>query len=456
LVFKYRGHRIVLGAASQAELQRLQAQLKTQSAAIEWLDSMAERPAFLDVGADAGLHSLYAAVARKGLVIAVEPDGVRRSALTENIAANQVAAQVTLLPIPLSDGGQGLSVDQLVASGSVPQPTCIRIGSSAVAAVVLKGAAKALADPRLVGVLIDLQPGTSLDSESSQLLETAGWVLDGEPPADQTMRLYRRRHLATPWARQPSIVHAPTARGRAVLSHVLQRVAAAPVIQEPFPYAVIDDILPADYYAEALEHFPTSTSLRPLSDTGRVNKGAYEERLVVLFNDEDFARMSASQRRFWRDFAGWMYSDVFLNAFVAKFASALGPRLDRILASSDALRVRGDALLVNDQTNYAVGPHTDAPHRLVTFLFYLPKDDSMRDLGTSVYRPKDSNFVCWGGPHHPFEKFEHVRTVEFLPNRLLAFPKTEKSFHGVERIEREGINRPLLINNIRLLNAVTH
>jgi hypothetical protein len=151
-----------------------------------------------------------------------------------------------------------------------------------------------------------------------------------------------------------------------------------------------------------------------------------------------------------------MYSDVFLNAFVAKFASALGPRLDRILASSDALRVRGDALLVNDQTNYAVGPHTDAPHRLVTFLFYLPKDDSMRDLGTSVYRPKDSNFVCWGGPHHPFEKFEHVRTVEFLPNRLLAFPKTEKSFHGVERIEREGINRPLLINNIRLLNAVTH
>jgi hypothetical protein len=134
----------------------------------------------------------------------------------------------------------------------------------------------------------------------------------------------------------------------------------------------------------------------------------------------------------------------------------LEPRLQCILAASDSLKVRGDALLVNDQTNYAVGPHTDAPHRLVTFLFYLPRDTSMRELCTSVYRAKDPSFTCWGGPHHPFEKFDFVRTVEFLPNRLLAFPKTERSFHGVEKIEREGINRPLLINNIRLLNSVTH
>jgi hypothetical protein len=92
----------------------------------------------------------------------------------------------------------------------------------------------------------------------------------------------------------------------------------------------------------------------------------------------------------------------------------------------------------------------------VTFLFYLPKDDSMRELGTSIYRPKEADFVCWDGLHYPHEQFELVRTVEFLPNRLLTFPKTERSFHGVEQIRRENVNRPLLINNIRLLNAVTH
>jgi hypothetical protein len=177
---------------------------------------------------------------------------------------------------------------------------------------------------------------------------------------------------------------------------------------------------------------------------------------VVLFTDEEFERMSGEQQRFWREFAGWMYSDLFLNLFVLKFQHALEPRLRRILADTELLRARGDALLVNDQTNYAIGPHTDAPHRLVTFLFYLPKDDSMKELGTSVYRAKNSNFVCWGGPHHPPDQFDLVRTVEFLPNRLLTFPKTERSFHGVEQIHRANVNRPLLINNIRLLNPVTH
>ena len=80
----------------------------------------------------------------------------------------------------------------------------------------------------------------------------------------------------------------------------------------------------------------------------------------------------------------------------------------------------------------------------------------MRELGTSVYRPKDPAFTCWGGKHHAYEPFDKVATVEFLPNRMMAFPKTERSFHGVEPIKRENVNRPLLINNIRLLNTVTH
>ena len=73
-----------------------------------------------------------------------------------------------------------------------------------------------------------------------------------------------------------------------------------------------------------------------------------------------------------------------------------------------------------------------------------------------MYRPKDPSFVCWGGPHHDYDKFDNVATVEFMPNRLLAFPKTERSFHGVEPIKRPNVDRPLLINNVRVLNKTTH
>lgn len=245
-------------------------------------------------------------------------------------------------------------------------------------------------------------------------------------------------------------------RSRAVLNRVLDRVHRAEVIADPFPYLVVDDVFPPDYYAEMLEQFPRAGSLRPIGETGRVSIDTYRERSVVLFTDAEFSRMTIEQQRFWREFANWMYSEQFLYGFVQKFSDALEPRFTKILASDPALKARGDALLVNDQTNYAIGPHTDAPHRLISFLFYLPADDSMRELGTSIYRPKDPNFVCWGGPHHPFDRFDRTATVEFLPNRLLAFPKTERSFHGVEQIRRQSVNRQLLINNVRLLNSVTH
>jgi precorrin-6B methylase 2 len=457
LVFKRNGARVVLGASSDPLVQELQNTLGAEPEAIEWLDSLPPESTFLDVGSGLGAYALYAAVARQAVVCAVEPDAKRRAGLTDNIAANHVAERVTTLPLEPTDGNDGLSLDQLVAAGTIPAPTFLRVDAGERSFEVLRGAAKLLRAAQLEGLLVRTS-GSESSQDMVRWLVTLGLELKHSPAERLTPNLAFRRAAAVPppWVRQPAIVPAQTARGRSVLRHVLERVAAAQIVEDPFPYSVIDNILPDDYYAEVLAHFPSSESLRPIGETGRVPRGAYEERLVVLFTDDEFARMTDAQQRFWKEFASWMYSDLFLNAFVAKFGRALEPRLSRILETSDALKVRGDALLVNDQTNYAVGPHTDAPHRLVTFLFYLPRDSSMRELGTSVYKAKDPSFTCWGGPHHPFDKFDFVRTVEFLPNRLLAFPKTERSFHGVEKIEREGINRPLLINNIRLLNAVTH
>jgi hypothetical protein len=103
---------------------------------------------------------------------------------------------------------------------------------------------------------------------------------------------------------------------------------------------------------------------------------------------------------------------------------------------------------VSDRTNYAIGPHTDAPHKAATLLFYLPEDEAFRRFGTSFYAPIDGAFRCRGGPHHPFERFRRVKTAEFVPNRLLAFPKSDRCFHGVERVDLPGIDRRLLIYNV--------
>jgi hypothetical protein len=64
--------------------------------------------------------------------------------------------------------------------------------------------------------------------------------------------------------------------------------------------------------------------------------------------------------------------------------------------------------------------------------------------------PRDRTFRCPGGPHHDATDFELVKTVDFVPNRLLAFPKNDHCFHGVERVDLPGIERRLLIYDVQL------
>jgi hypothetical protein len=224
---------------------------------------------------------------------------------------------------------------------------------------------------------------------------------------------------------------------------VVARIAAAPVLREPFAHCVIDEVFPEEFYESIIDHWPEEESWQPLSESGRVSEGAYAQRQVVLMNPEGYARLDPERRAFWeRDVGAWLLGERFLTAVLEKF-------------QKKTEKTAGDALIVSDRNTYAIGPHTDATHRLVSLLFYVPEDETFRRFGTSFYKPLDPNFRCAGGPHYKFERFRRVTTVEFVPNRLVVFPKTDQCFHGVERVDLPGIDRRLLIYNVRLTSLST-
>jgi FkbM family methyltransferase len=506
MVLKHLGHRIVFNTPNAMTAWRVKSLFDKEPDTIRWISQMELGSTLIDIGANVGMYSVFSAITRNMKVYGFEPESQNYALLNANIAANGLSERVVAFPLALSDemkldklylsdfsaggschsfaeqvgfdlkprnaafaqGAFSVTLDQLVASGAVPVPDYVKIDVDGIEHKVIDGAKTTLANPKVKSVLIELN--TKLDEHRAVIdkIGALGFVYD-EAQARGALRkegafegvgefVFRRAEQpqGVDFDKKYRIAPPLHSQGRAVLHHVLRRVEQATVTEQPFPYLVVDNVFPPDYYAQMLEHFPTKDSLRPIAETGRVAENLYKERLVVLFTDDEFARMNVRQQRFWRDFAQWMYADQFLSYFVHRFQPYLEPRLAKIIAADGSLQVKGDALLVNDKTDYAIGPHTDSPRRLVTFLFYLPRDESMRELGTSVYRPKDPSFVCWGGPHHNYDKFDNVATVEFLPNRLLAFPKTERSFHGVEPIKRPNVDRPLLINNVRVLNKVTH
>ena len=88
--------------------------------------------------------------------------------------------------------------------------------------------------------------------------------------------------------------------------------------------------------------------------------------------------------------------------------------------------------LCRDLPGYSIGPHTDSTREPATMLFYLAKDQTMQDHGTSIYLPKTRNFTSDGTVHHNRSDFDLHYTAPYVPNSVFGFVRSDNSFHGVE------------------------
>jgi hypothetical protein len=225
--------------------------------------------------------------------------------------------------------------------------------------------------------------------------------------------------------------------------HLLYKVGNAPVNLWPFPHFYIRDVFPADYYAKMQAMLPDPAALRSLPEVRPVPKDAYKERFVITVAPEALEILPEEKREFWNDLRSWLVGGSFARLMLEKFNPQITQRF-----TGQRIRFYDEALLVQDTTNYALGPHSDATRKVITLLFYLPRDESQKHLGTSIYLPKDRNFRCPGGPHYGREGFERLATMPFLPNSLFVFLKTNNSFHGVEPVQDPDTRRWLLLYDL--------
>jgi len=243
--------------------------------------------------------------------------------------------------------------------------------------------------------------------------------------------------------------------------HVRYQIANAPLRRYPFPHFYVQPVFPEDYYRELLANLPRTEVLTPIGETGSVgvvdrqtgslkaktvSEPRYIADLAVLEEDED-----ARQRgHFWGDLSAWLLADPFRELLIGKFEEGIRERF----GEGAQLHTDVDGRFVRDFNQYLIHPHTDQPKKLVSLLFYLPADDSLRQHGTTLYRPIDSEMRCNGATRHSFDLFRKIATMPFQPNALLGFLKTDRSFHGVEEIRGERIERNVLLYNIYVGKSV--
>lgn len=186
---------IRIGVSSDIEEFRAETYGSKEPETLDWLDGqLQDGDVFMDVGANVGLYSLYAAMARpKSRVYAFEPESQNFARLCRNLALNGVLNVVPCnLPLAgregfdwfevsslepgsalhsfagpgafqtaggqavLRQGALAVTLDALVCKYGVPQPALLKIDVDGTEEAILDGAEAVLASPQLRSLLVEV------------------------------------------------------------------------------------------------------------------------------------------------------------------------------------------------------------------------------------------------------------------------------------------------------------
>jgi FkbM family methyltransferase len=192
---RVRGLEITINVSSPIEQYRAETYASKEPETLDWLDEhLRAGDVFMDVGANIGLYSLYAAKRRPGCrVYAFEPESQNFSRLCANIVENGLS-NITPCNVPLADretfdffyvgelqagsalhgfgeastcrapdqpgvlrqGALAMTLDALVGKFGLPQPHLLKIDVDGTEGKILSGAQTVLAAPSLRTVLVEV------------------------------------------------------------------------------------------------------------------------------------------------------------------------------------------------------------------------------------------------------------------------------------------------------------
>ena len=199
---------------SRMEHQRAVGFFNKEPDTIDWLNGLNPGDIFVDIGANIGVYTLYAAIRRGARVLAFEPEAQNFAALSRNIHTNKIMEKVTAYPIAISDltgptilnlssvstgashhtvhaaiGENGGQFEPAFIQGSVSWrldhlldvlgpnmiPRFIKIDVDGAEASIIDSLERLLRNQKLEQILVELSPAMKCDNSVFTVLEAAGF-----------------------------------------------------------------------------------------------------------------------------------------------------------------------------------------------------------------------------------------------------------------------------------------
>ena len=217
-----------------------------------------------------------------------------------------------------------------------------------------------------------------------------------------------------------------------LIAHVVESIGLAVEGDDPFHHLQLRQVFPPELYAAMLDALPSEEAYRPMSGRAREARrpdGAPTRTKLHLL-PEFTDHLPPAQRSVW----GPVGSALCSEAVRAALARRLAPGLEkRFAAGHAAVRMYAIPMLTRDVPGYRIGIHPDTRHKAMTIQLYLPRDHSIKHVGTVFHR------------RLPDRSYERVRQMPFVPNSGYAFAVGADTYHSADVLGPEVVTRDSII-----------
>jgi hypothetical protein len=216
--------------------------------------------------------------------------------------------------------------------------------------------------------------------------------------------------------------------------HVERAIQRAELHESPFPYAVIDQILPDDLYTCLLRGLPP---IELFSD-----RPTNKQQLQVPF------RLAPEySRRVWRYVTSVVVPNFIVPNAIAKFRSSLDVWIRLNWPAIDPCSIdfhSSDGRILLRRRGYRIPPHRDPKWGFLTGILYLARKEDSERWGTQIFTVDGDEEAAGAAPHwiDP-ARCRLVDDVAFRANRMLVFLNSVGA-HGAsipDDAEPEGLER---------------
>jgi hypothetical protein len=238
---------------------------------------------------------------------------------------------------------------------------------------------------------------------------------------------------------------------------IVQKIEECTVEKEQGYSFEIENFLPQDLYDRMVGIWPPVSELQTLSEAGLAVKRTARENAVtearkVAKITDLIARGPAEEALIWKVLASLFSGAEVVGAFYRKMQPFIAEERPEIYPVK---AMHSEVLVQTDLDGFLLGPHLDAPKKVLSMLLYCPVNAENAALGTSVFRPRASfleknpgyrnNFI---GKYHDLSDFDVVKTAKYIPNNLFGFIVGNRMFHGIAQIKNKNVLRRNVMWNI--------